>query len=323
MFLTLFIIYSICFVLIKSLPQPMPEGNAEQVRLEMEKRELLGYNKPIMEQYVIYLKNILRGDFGVSWRIESGREVSDVLFSRIPPTLIINILALLFSVPIGLLLGIIAALKKDKWQDHVITLGVMLLISVPSYVLAFLLQYVLYFKADIFPGVIYSSADAASLAGIDGSNASSFSIWLSYPMLYSMALPVMSLGFGRAASLARLVRAELTEAIESKYVQFARAKGVSRGGAIITHALRNAMVPVLPILIGEFAAVMSGSLIIESIFGVPGVGSLYLMSVKQLDYDVFLFTSLFYTFISLLASIIVDISYGIVDPRITVGEKNE
>lgn len=326
MLLTLFIIFTLCFVLIKSLPQPAPEGNAEQVRIELEKRELLGYNKPIMEQYFIYLKNIFRGSFGVSWRIESGQDVASVLFSRIPPTLIINMLALLLALPMGLLLGIFAALKKDKWQDRAVMLGVMLLISVPSYVYAFLLQYVLYYKAGLFPPVIYSAADAASALGVSAYSADgtpSAGIWLSYPMLYSMTLPVLCLSLGTAASLARLVRAELVQALGAEYMLFAKAQGLSKWRAVLRHALRNALVPVLPLLIGEFASVLSGSLIIERIFGVPGVGSLYLASVQQLDYDVFLFVSMFYSFISLFASVIVDISYGFIDPRMAVGVKDE
>ena len=323
MLLTLFIIFTLCFVLIKSLPQPAPEGNAEQVRIELERRELLGYNKPIMEQYFIYLRNILRGSFGVSWRIESGRDVASVLFSRIPPTLIINLLALLLALPTGLLLGIFAALKKDKWQDRAVMLGVMLLISVPSYVYAFLLQYVLYYKAGLFPPVIYSAADAASALGVNYSSDGGLSIWLSYPMLYSMTLPVLCLSLGTAASLARFVRAELVQALGAEYMLFAKAQGLSRWRAVTRHAMRNALVPVLPMLIGEFASVLSGSLIIERIFGVPGVGALYLTSVQQLDYDVFLFVSMFYTFISLFASVLVDISYGFIDPRMAVGVKNE
>ena len=329
MFLTLFIIFTICFVLIKSLPMTVSGGTADQTQEEIARLERLGYNKPVMEQYGIYLKNIFtQWDWGTSWKIEKNADVTQVLFSRIAPTLILNVYSLIIAIPLGIGLGILAALKKNRWQDHLISTVVILFVSVPSYVYAFLVQYLLYFKAGAFPSVIYSLADAGKALGLTDAavqamiaNGESWRLWLSGPMLYSMVLPVMSLSFGTIAGLARFTRAELTEVLTSDFMLLARAKGLTKAQATTRHALRNAMVPILPMIIGEFASVLSGSLIIERIFSVPGVGALYLNSINQLDYDVFMFVSMFYTLISLSASLLIDLSYGFIDPRIRMGAK--
>ena len=136
-----------------------------------------------------------------------------------------------------------------------------------------------------------------------------------------MVLPIFALSFGEIAGLTRFVRAELTETLTQDYMLLARTKGLSRGQATFRHALRNAMVPILPMIIGDFLSILGGSMIIERIFSIPGVGQLYIMSINQLDYDVFMLDTVFYTFIGLLAGIVIDISYGFIDPRIRVGER--
>jgi len=181
-------------------------------------------------------------------------------------------------------------------------------VSVPSYVYAFLVQYFLYFKLDLLPLQVYSLADAG------GS-------WMTWKMFVSMIAPVMALSFGEIAGLCRFTRAELTETLTSDYMLLARTKGLSRSQATVRHALKNAMVPILPMLIASFIGIMSGSMIIEQIFSIPGVGQLYIKSIRLFDYDVFMMDGIFYTFVGLLANIVVDISYGFIDPRIRMGEK--
>ena len=185
---------------------------------------------------------------------------------------------------------------------------VILFVSVPSYVYAFLVQYVLYFKLGLFPDTIYSLADAG------GS-------YFTFKMFYSMVPPVIALAFGEIAGLARFTRAELTETLTSDYMLLARTKGLTRSQATTRHALKNAMVPILPMIISSFIGILGGSMIIEQIFAIPGIGQLYVRSVQQLDYDVFMLDSIFYTFVGLLAGIVVDISYGFIDPRIRMGER--
>ena len=145
--------------------------------------------------------------------------------------------------------------------------------------------------------------------------------YFSWETFRSMLPAVFSLSFGSIAGYCRFTRAELTEVLTGEYLLLARTKGLTRSQAVFRHALRNAMVPILPMIIGEFIAVMSGSLIIEQIFAIPGVGRLYLNSIISLDYDFFMLLSAFYTFIGLLAGIVIDISYGFIDPRIRMGAK--
>lgn len=281
----------------------------EQAKVEAARREALGYNKPIMVQYGIYLKNVItKFDWGVSWEIDYLEPVGKVISSRIPPTVMINIFSILVSIPIGIAFGIYAALKKNKWQDHLISTLVMVFVSVPSYVYAFLVQYILGHKLQWFPMVLSSLYDANNN-------------WLSPVMLKSMVLPVMALSFGTIAGLARFTRAELTEALTSEYMLLARTKGLTKGQATLRHAMKNAMVPILPSIISMFIGIIGGSMIIESIFAVNGIGPLYLKAITTLDYDVFIATGMFYTIIGLSGSILIDLSYGFLDPRIRMGAR--
>ena len=310
MFLTLFIIMTMCFVLIRLLPMNTPEGsNVAQKELIKARWEALGYNKPILVQYGIYLKGIFTEfDFGTSWKIDLLKPANELLTSRLAPTLIINVYSLLIAIPLGILLGIYAAIKKNKWQDNVISTVIMLFVSIPSYIFAFLIQYIFFFKLGWLPAVAYSLADAG------GS-------YFTPKMLESLIMPIMALSFGTIAGLCRFTRAELTETLTSDYMLLARSKGLTRGQATTRHALKNAMVPILPMIISYFLSVLGGSMIIEQIFSIPGVGQLYIMSINQLDYDVFMFTTIFYVFVGLVAGIIIDLSYGFIDPRIRMGEK--
>ena len=308
MFFTLFIIMTIMFMLIRLLPRELPADKV-QAQAIASRWEALGYNEPLLVQYGIYLRNIFtEWDFGTSWYISFREPAWDVLMSRLLPTVLVNLYSLLFSIPIGIGLGIFAAVKKNKWQDSLISTMVMVFVSVPSYVYAFLVQYFLYFKLGLLPLQVYSLADAG------GS-------WMTWKMFVSMISPVLALSFGEIAGLCRFTRAELTETLTSDYMLLARTKGLSRAQATVRHALKNAMVPILPMLISSFIGILGGSMIIEQIFSIPGVGQLYIKSIRLFDYDVFMMDGVFYVFVGLLAGIVVDISYGFIDPRIRMGEK--
>lgn len=301
-----FVIMTIVFCLIKMLQTEVPLGKDGVV--ELARREALGWNKPIPEQYLIYLKNIFtKFDWGTSFKIQYMADVWDVLLSRMPPTIMMNVLAILIGLPFGIVLGIFAALKKNKWPDHVISVLIVLFISVPSFVLAFFLQYYLGFKLQWFPLVMSSVADAGGM--------------FTWKMVYSLVLPILAFAFYEIAYFARTVRAELTEALTSEYMLLARTKGLTQGKAVVRHALKNAMVPILPVIIGTFISVLGGSMVLESIFAIPGVGSLALQSMTLRDYDLFVATSMFYTAVGLLAAILTDLSYGFLDPRIKMGER--
>jgi oligopeptide transport system permease protein len=182
----------------------------------------------------------------------------------------------------------------------------MVFISVPSYVYAFLVQFILCYKLNLFPLTALSREQAE---------------FFSWPMFHSMFPAILSLGFGTIAGLTRFTRAELAEVLTGEYLLLARTKGLTRSQAIIRHALRNAMVPILPMILGEFIGILGGSLIIENIFSIAGIGSLYVTSINVRDYNFFMALTFFYTLIGLVAGLIVDLSYGFIDPRIKMGEK--
>ena len=308
MILTFFVIVTICFMLIRLLPRELPmEENLREVMLA--RFEALGYNEPLLVQYGIYLKNIFTSwDFGTSWYVQFRADAWDVLMDRLWPTVLVNFYSFLLSVPLGLALGIYAAVRKNKWQDHLISTLVMVFVSVPSYVYGFLVQYFLYFKLDLFPLTVSSLADAG------GS-------WFTWPMFYSMIPPIIALSFGQIAGLCRFTRAELTETLTSDYMLLARTKGLTRSQATTRHALKNAMVPILPMIISTFISILAGSMVIEQIFAIPGVGQLYIRSINLLDYDVFMMDTVFYVLVGLMAGIVVAISYEFIDPRTRMGKK--
>lgn len=309
MLFTFFVITTICFLLIKMLPQEMPTDKNLSAQIQA-RWEALGYNKPLLVQYGIYLKNIItKWDFGTSWYLERMKPVTEVMGKRLLPTVLVNFYSLIISIPLGILLGIIAAIRKNRWEDQVISVLIILFVSVPSYVYAFIVQYLFYSKWHI--------VDKPTILALDDAGGS----YLTWAMFKSMIPAIVSLSFGEIAGLCRFTRAELTETLTSDYMMLARTKGLTKGQATVRHALKNAMVPILPMIISSFIGILGGSMIIEQIFAIPGVGELYIKSIQQLDYDVFMLDSIFYTFVGLLAGIVVDISYGFIDPRIRMGER--
>lgn len=308
MLLTFSIIVFICFVLIKLLPLPDVKVFGQDASIIEQRRLALGYGKPIIVQFFIFVKRIfLYGDWGVGENMYTGQDVAGIFLGKMPATVLVNVYAMIFSVPLGLGLGIYTALRKNKWQDHVISTLVMVFVSVPSYIYAFLVQYLFCFKLRWFPFLMNPITTTAD--------------YFSFDTFLSLVPAVLSLSFGTIAGFTRYTRAELTEVLTGEFMLLARTKGLTKAQATTRHALRNAMVPIFPMIIGEFVGIMSGSLIIESIFSIPGVGSLYITSINSQDYNFFMLLTCFYTLIGLTAGIVVDISYGIIDPRIRMGAK--
>ena len=323
MLMTFCIIMIMCFVLIKMLPIVVNVQVGQDAKLIYGQLEARGYicnvvydettrmwsfdTVPVMIQFGNYLRRIfLNGDFGIGVSMVEYRNqpVWDVFVEKLPPTVLINVYSTLIGVPIGLGLGILAALKKNKWQDQVVSVGVILLISIPSIVMGLIIQYVFCYWLGWFPLTMGAGYD-----------------YFTWPMFRSMLPAVFSLCLSSIAGYARYTRAELTEVLTGEFMLLARTKGLTRGQATVRHALRNAMVPIFPMILSEFVAVLSGSLIIESMYSIPGVGRLYLDSINYQDYDFFMLLSGFYTLVGLAAGIIVDISYGFIDPRIRMGAK--
>ena len=313
MFFVFMVIITMCFFLVKLLPDQPPQAapGTDAYKTILARREALGYNKPLIVQFGRFLsKSLFGGDWGVGERMYAGREVWEVFITKLPSTMLVNVYTMVIAVPIGLMFGIYAALKKNKWQDHLISTGVMVFISVPGYVYCFLIQYVLchlmlkWTGGWAFPMTMNPGTD-----------------YFSWDMFVSIVPAILALGLGTIAGLARYTRAELCEVLTQEYMLLARTKGLTRGQATVRHALRNSMVPIFPMILGEFIGIIGGSLIVERTFGIPGVGPLYLDSITALDYNFYLLLNSFYTIIGLASGIVVDLSYGFVDPRIRMGER--
>ncbi len=305
MLLVFLIITCMCFILIRMLPPTiLPPGDPHAAIIEA-RREALGYNKPYMVQFGIFLKNVVtKFDWGVSDVLYSGQNVTDIFFSKVPATVIVNFYSIILSIPLGIGLGIFAALKKNTWIDYTISTLTMVVISVPNFVYAFLIQYFLSYKLGWFPFLMKPGTD-----------------WFSPAMFVSMLPAVLSLSFSVIAGFTRTTRAELTEVLTSEFMLLARTKGLTKAQATVRHALKNCLVVVVPAIFGQFIGVLGGSLIIEKIFAIPGVGGLTLAAINAQDYPIFMLVTCFYTAIGLAASLVVDISYGFIDPRIRMGSK--
>ncbi len=305
MIIVFFVITFMCFVLIRMLPLPaLPPDDIHTEVIQM-RREALGYNKPYLVQFGIFLRGIFtKFDWGLSEQLYTGRSVLSIFLEKLPATMIVNLYSILWTIPVGIALGIWAALKKNTWVDYLISTLTMVVISVPSFVYAFLVQYIFCFRLRWFPLIMKGGTD-----------------YFSMEMFRSMVPAILSLSFGVIAGFCRTTRAELTEMLTSEFMLLARTKGLTRAQATVRHALRNCFVVIVPGIFGEFIGILGGSLIIENIFAIPGVGGLTLNAIRSQDYNVFIMSTCFYTAIGLAASLVVDISYGFIDPRIRMGSK--
>ena len=243
---SLFIIMTMLFVLIRMLPNPVVAvtgGYAQQLE---DMRRAWGYYDPLVVQYGIFLKNLLTSfNWGFCTTVGTFLQpVEEYLASKIPATLYVNVLSLIVSVPLGILFGVIAAVFKNKWQDQAINVFIMIFISIPSFVYAVLLQYVVGFRLGWCPLVMDSGTD-----------------YFSWPMLHSVIMPVLALSFGNM----RMIRAELTETLTADYMLLARTKGLTRTQATIHHAFRNSLVPLLPSLLSNDSDLTH---IIQSLFSI-------------------------------------------------------
>ncbi len=264
------------------------------------------YQKPVLDQYFAWLGNIVtKWDWGRSTVLEPNSSAINIIFSRLPVSVSVNVIAVFVSVPLGIALGILAGLKKNTWIDHTISTLVMIFISIPSFVVITFMVYILAFKGGLLP-TIWPTPDQSTQTKV-----------LAY------IIPVLSLSFGSVCGYTRFVRAELCEVMSSEYLLLARTKGLTKTQAITRHALRNAFVPILPSILAEFIGVFSGSMILENIYGIPGIGDLYIKALNQNnpDYNVLMVDMAIFITVGLLAGIILDLSYGFIDPRIRMGEK--
>lgn len=304
MVIVLFFIVSIAFFAMRLMPgNPYDDNEELSPAMIAILEEKLHLNKPLHVQYFYFIKGVLlENDWGVSLKLRPGLDAFSILSERIPVSLKMNILSLFVSIPLGIIAGSIAAMCKNKWPDYLISFMVVVCISVPSFVFSSMLQYFPAYKFNWFP-IIYNAA---------GTPAEQW---------YSLVLPVMAISFGPIASICRYLRGELIETLGSEYMLLARTKGLKHWQAVVRHAFRNSMVPLANIIIPMITDIMGGSMVTESIFGIPGVGGILVDSITVSDYPLAIAALLFYSFISVFTILLVDISYGIIDPRIRLGAK--
>lgn len=266
-----------------------------------------GRDKPIPVQFFIWVKNIfMTGSFGYS---QTQRlDVSLILFSRIPRTIMFQLVPYLITVPLGIFLGVVAALHKNKPIDNIISIGIMVLISVPTFVIAVLAQLYIGWKLHWIPTPPFVATPTEFAADF----------WRG---IYTYLLPSIVMIMGGIAGWARSIRAELTEQLTQDYMLLARSKGLSKRQATFRHGLKNALVPFAPSIFLGFLGLLSGSIIMEQIFRVDGVGKIYLYAFNNRDYPLLLLNMVFYEFLGLTASILADLSYTILDPRMRVGSR--
>ena len=289
MLLTLFLVMTLSFCVIRLMPMSIFENPEVSPEIQRKLEAEMHLDQPMVVQYFYFIKGVVtEGNFGTSVKVRPGMDVFDIIASRIPPTVVLNIFSLLISIPLGILLGTIAALRCNR--------------AVPSFVFASLLQYLLTFKWPLFP-TLYDST------------ATSFGA-----MMYSLALPIFALALNPVATIGRYLRGELIETLSSEYLLLARTKGLTRSQATVRHAFRNSLVPIANTIIPMITGIMGGSLVVEKMFAIPGMGGQLIDSILAGDHFLTVALLIFYSAISLFTILIVDISYGIIDPRIRIGE---
>ena len=302
MLITLFFVMTLSFFVVRLMPMNIFENPEVPLEVQEKLEDKFHLNDPLPVQYFYFMEGIVTGlDFGISIKLRPGLDVFPIMIERLPPTMLINFISLFISIPLGLIFGIIAALKRNTWVDHLISLLVILFISIPSFVFASLLQYLLTFKWQLFPTLYDPQAKTFG------------------DMMWSLCLPIVALSLNPIATLTRYLRGELIENISSEYILLARTKGLTRAQAIVRHAFRNSMMPITSTLVALITGIMGGSLVIESMFAIPGTGGMLTKSIFAGDHFLTIAILVFYSTISLVTILIVDLAYGLIDPRVRVG----
>ena len=299
MIVTLFVIVVLTFVLMKILPgSPFDTERFEKLTPEQQAAALerYGLDKPIPVQFLRYLGNTLRGDLGTSFYY-TNIPVTRVIFSRLGPSMLVGAQAILVGLAIGLSLGIIAACRHNGFVDNFTMVLAVLGISVPNFVVAALLQYYVGLKLGWLP----------------------IGFWKTWSC---SVLPSLALCFQPLATSARFIRTETLDVLQQDYIVTARSKGMTQARLLLKHTLRNSIIPVITIMASMVVNLLTGSLAIESIFSIPGIGGLFTESVKNNDYNVSMGLTMFYSLFYMLTILLADVTYSMVDPRIRIaGEK--
>lgn len=295
--LTVFVLAGSVFLLMQALPGDPFSGEkmTPQVRANLEK--IYGFDQPLYVRFFRYMGNLVQGDFGVSMKHQS-QKVNDLIKTTFPVSADLGIRALLLAISAGLFFGIVAALLQRHWLRYLVMLVAIIGISVPDFIMGSVLQYVFAFRGGLFP-----------VAG--------------WGEMRHAFLPALALSFYTMASISRFMRASMLNVVGQDYIKTARAKGLPLYKIVLRHQLRNALLPVVTILGPIVAAVLTGTFVIERIFNIPGMGKFYVNGISDRDYTLTLGLTVFYGIFLIGANFIVDILYGVIDPRIKMnGERN-
>ena len=294
--LTVWFIATATFFAMHNVPgDPLTNDRAmtETTRANLEAK--YGLDQPITTQYLIFLRNLSQGDFGISFTQEN-REVNDIIREHFPVSAILGVLAVLFAATGGVLFGALTALYRNRLPDYVIMFLVIMGISVPSFVVAALSQLSL---------VTLNNLVGTTLIPVAG-----------WGTILHMLVPAMVLGLSTMAYLTRLMRSSMLEVTSSDYVRTAKSKGVPATRIFTRHQLRNAILPVVTVLGPAIAAITTGGFVVELVFAIPGLGRYFVQAVQQLDYTVIMGTTVFYGAFLVFMVILVDVVYGLIDPRV-------
>ena len=301
--ITILVLVVITFLLMQLLPgDPFTGGKALPDNVMAAMKAKYGLDKSVPEQLFQYIANILHGDFGIS--IPDGRAVSDVIGEAFPVSFDLGIRALIFAFIMGVLLGIVAAVKRGTVWDSLAMFIALVGVSVPSFIMGALLQY--------FLGLKLMQATGVSLFPITG-----------WGTEMSKLLPSFALGFGTLAIVSRLMRTSMLDVLNQDYIKTAKAKGLSSKKIIWKHAVRNAIMPVITVLGPQAAAILTGAMVVEKIFAIPGMGKFFVTSITNNDYTMIAGTTIFYGVFLVAANLIVDVLYCVIDPRVKLAGGKE
>ncbi len=294
--ITVWFIATVTFFVMHNLPgDPLADDKAVSEKIRANLEEKLGLDKPVVEQYFIYMRNMIQGDFGLSF-VHENRRVNEIIRDHFPVSAILGILAIVIAGFGGILWGALTALYRNRWPDIAIILLVILGISVPSFVFATVGQLVLVTMNNL------AGFEVLPVAG--------------WGTVAHMLIPALVLGLGTMAFLTRLMRTSMLEIVSSDFVRTAKAKGVPMAQIFSRHQLRNAVLPVVTVLGPSIAGITTGGFVVENVFGIPGLGRYFVLAVQQNDYGVIMGTTVFYGAFLVLMVILVDILYAVIDPRV-------
>jgi oligopeptide transport system permease protein len=302
-FLTLLVLITLTFFMMRLLPgdpfigeKAIPETTMEALNAKY------GLDKPMITQLFMYMGNIFKGDLGLS--IHYNRPVTDIIAQAFPYSFDLGMRALIFATIFGILLGIVAAVKRGTKWDTITMLFAIIGVSVPGFIVGALLQYFLGLKLYQWTGIRFFPITGWSSAA-------------------SKLLPAFALSFGSLATISRLMRTSMLDVLGQDYIKTAKSKGLSQKKIIWKHAVRNAIMPVITVLGPIAAAVLTGAFVVENIFAIPGMGKFFVLSITTQDYTMISGTTLFYGAFLVAANLIVDLAYGFIDPRVKLTEVKE